>query len=92
MYIDGNVSVTDRCPVKNNDTLIVKLGYSCDNNAGSYVSIQNPKDSGTFYKIYGDKLCNDVPLKPWKDFVSLGDLDIEKLNDFDFCSKWVNKQ
>lgn len=53
--------------------------------------IQNQKDAGVIFKIYGDKLCDGIETPPWRRRHLVLDYEIETMSREEFCNRWVAK-
>lgn len=83
LIINKNIMATinNLCP-----TLISSLATSSKQATRSLVS---PKDSGEEQVIIGDTLCSDMDLPQYVSPTSLRDFDLEKMNQGEFCNRWV---
>lgn len=83
VIINKNIlaTVNNLCP-----TLISNLATSSKQRTRSLVS---PKDSGEEQVIIGDSLCDGMELSQYVSPTSLRDFDLEKMNQGEFCNRWV---
>jgi len=77
------------CPKTPTGTIVTKIGITCENLPKKYLVIQNQKDAGTMFKIYSDKLCSRYELKPFRENSKVSDYNIEKMNNQEFCERWI---
>lgn len=90
--VDG-IYLTSDCNDTEADILIVDARLNCKIvNKGPFVIIQDQKDAGTFFTIYGDKLCREVALDEWRREHTLSDYAIEKMDSRTFCNRWIQKE
>lgn len=76
-----------------NSTIIFESGFKCEATLGykNYLTIPLLSDGGSIYSIANDKICNKYKLKRYPYGLTLTDMNIEKLNEKDFCQKFITK-
>jgi len=55
------------------------------------LSINEEQFGGPLYYIINDSLCSNFELQPWLRFRLVENYSIEKLDDKDFCEKWIRQ-
>lgn len=89
----GNIVITNDCSLIDNEGVaIYDSVLSCSNLQKDYLVIVNQKDSGVVYKIFGDSLCSNTVLTPFKREHKLSDYKVESMSDSEFCNRWIQKQ
>jgi len=101
-YNYGNVYFSDDCPdldTLNNPNIIsiIEASYECDKNnllnkqnKRPHLSISSLVDTGQIFKIYNDRMCSEYPLSLYSRVNTDREFAMEKMNNEDFCKKWIN--
>lgn len=93
-FFSGSVQslITTDCKLAIGSTVLMQNGVHCslqNNLPKNY--IQDQKDAATLVTIYGDSLCQNYNLTPWRENAKIGDYAIEKLSTRKFCERWIAK-
>lgn len=91
----GNVTITQDCVSEYNpaNTYIIDHDkIECLGNVKTNHYIINQKDAGIVYSIQNGKACKDYLLAHWRSPHLLSDFDIEKMNNEQFCTRWISEQ
>lgn len=93
-YVAGNFQFTGTCPetIEANKTYIFSRDTSfCGNKPDPDYKISDQKDGGGIFQIYNSGLCDEEELALYKRTSGLDDFSIEKLDQREFCRRWINK-
>lgn len=95
IYSFDNIEVT-KCAEKPIDRNAVVIGTYLKNckstrTTSKYLTISQLSDGGAVYHIYNDKLCSKYNLGTYPQNVSFEDLSLEKLDEREFCEKFISK-
>ncbi|KKP31371.1 MAG: hypothetical protein UR21_C0010G0013 [Candidatus Woesebacteria bacterium GW2011_GWC2_31_9] len=89
-YFVGNIIIIKNCPITSLEgTYMFDSKVNCNFNGKNYVVIQNQSDSGVVFRIYNDKLCEESNLTTYRRNHLVSDYNIEKMNNDDFCTRWI---
>ncbi|PIR61777.1 MAG: hypothetical protein COU66_01915, partial [Candidatus Pacebacteria bacterium CG10_big_fil_rev_8_21_14_0_10_44_11] len=73
--------------------LATDLGEKPSTESGMlYKTLSSPKDSGSYYYLIKDELCEIDSAPTIVRLKKLDDLYLEKQNNQDFCSTWVKQE
>lgn len=100
--LEDGITITNGCiDVTLDRTHVWKIGHSfCKTEDETLVSKQELArtnrltipavlDSGEAYRIYGDTICQQYKLSPFVHLQHLQDLDLNHMNQQQFCQKWI---
>lgn len=91
VYQYNNYTFTNKCDINSGKGLFVMENGYCDYDNSNFLVIQDQKDSGSIFKIYNDKLCQDQYLTSYRREHLISDYDIEKMDNTTFCNRWINR-
>jgi hypothetical protein len=93
IYKIGNLTITQKCVSPNkNSVVVIDSRTDCETQKyTNVVTIQNPKDAGVNYRIFNDPICTNSELASYKTGIVLNDFEIEKMNNNQFCIRWITK-
>lgn len=63
----------------------------CRDREGEFVQILSPKDGGSYYRVYGDRLCDGVELDSFTFPYKIDDLNFYPTDRNRFCQRWVSE-
>lgn len=89
-----NIFFTNSCPESfDSGTVYVieRTKEKCLSNNSKKLSISEEQFDGPLYYIINDSLCSNFELQPWLRFRLVENYSIEKLDDKDFCEKWIRQ-
>ncbi|GAB4027600.1 MAG: hypothetical protein Fur0011_5990 [Candidatus Microgenomates bacterium] len=103
VYEFGNLTIRRDCPatlkgdydtVIADFTLVEGLGKCAPINALDSVKIPirkivDPKDSGVVKNIYGDRICDGLPLSRYLSLSGTSAFALDKMSKVQFCSSWI---
>lgn len=89
-YLYKNFELTKECPKSFfNKTIVLDSRINCSVDNNEFITIQNQNDSGVVFKIFNDKLCNNVRLENYRRNHKISDYNIEKMTNTEFCNRWI---
>ena len=88
-YEFDGITITESCDFTGADVYIEDPSLQCDNSGNPNTVIQQQKDAGYRYNIYGGSACGNVNLDYYKRDYRLGDYSIESLDNNTFCNRWI---
>lgn len=95
-YYINNIIFSDKCPTvlpDKNSVIIVDGAFEC----GKLSELKNPVritrliDVYENYRIYNDKLCNNLKLGSFVSRLAYQDFAVEKLTPSEFCMNWITE-
>lgn len=86
--LDG-IEIKSDCDFGSGDVVIVDQTLGCKEPQEKHLVIQQQKDAGYVYRIYGSEICEGVSLDSYKRFHKMSDYKIEDLDNKTFCNRWI---
>jgi len=90
----GNITVTANCPklpISTNLVVISDLAKrdECNFDTKTAIQLASPIDSGTYYFIYNDLLCEEVEIASYVYVININYFDVTNLSSDQLCHNWM---
>ena len=89
-YMYKNLLFTEKCPDEAGGIVVTKTYDGCKGK-GTPIVIQEQKDAGYVYSIFGSTICNPEKLDNYRRTHEISDYYVEDMENREFCNRWIAK-